>query len=128
MFPFVDEDGDTDKFQEVGRKHDHDTGDAGAQYLSDTDLADPLFGAFPEQIEVYRHCSPIYNVRQAQTPTLVLHGDEDSVVPFKWGEELAQVLPNATFVRLEGAGHNFLVAQREKANTAVLDFIGKVES
>jgi 3-oxoadipate enol-lactonase len=60
-------------------------------------------------------------------PALVLHGDEDSVVPFKWGEELAQVLPNASFVRLEGAGHNFLVAQREKANRAVLDFIGKVE-
>jgi dipeptidyl aminopeptidase/acylaminoacyl peptidase len=33
------------------------------------------FGSFPEQIEVYRHCSPIYNVRQAQTPTLVLHGE-----------------------------------------------------
>lgn len=33
------------------------------------------FGEFPDQIEVYRHCSPINNVRQAQTPTLVLHGE-----------------------------------------------------
>jgi len=33
------------------------------------------FGSFPEQIEVYRHCSPINNVRQVQTPTLVLHGE-----------------------------------------------------
>jgi dipeptidyl aminopeptidase/acylaminoacyl peptidase len=33
------------------------------------------FGSFPEQIEVYRHCSPIYKVRQVQTPTLVLHGE-----------------------------------------------------
>ncbi len=33
------------------------------------------FGPFPENIETYRRCSPIYNVRQAQTPTLVLHGE-----------------------------------------------------
>ena len=33
------------------------------------------FGSFPEQIEVYRHCSPISNVRQVQAPTLVLHGE-----------------------------------------------------
>jgi len=33
------------------------------------------FGEFPENIAVYRHCSPIYNVHQAQTPTLVLHGE-----------------------------------------------------
>jgi 3-oxoadipate enol-lactonase len=66
-------------------------------------------------------------VAKLTMPALVLHGDEDSVVPFKWGEELAQGLPNATFVRLAGAGHNFLVAQRDKANAAVLDFIRRVE-
>ena len=33
------------------------------------------FGEFPENIAVYRHCSPIYNLPQAQTPTLVLHGE-----------------------------------------------------
>lgn len=33
------------------------------------------FGEFEQHPEVYRHCSPIYSVRQAQTPTLVLHGE-----------------------------------------------------
>ncbi|HEX4301357.1 MAG TPA: alpha/beta hydrolase [Rhizomicrobium sp.] len=60
-------------------------------------------------------------------PALVLHGDEDGLVPFAWGEELAQALPNSSFVRLEGASHNFLVAQRDKANAAVLDFIRRVD-
>ncbi|MCU0490190.1 MAG: S9 family peptidase [Chloroflexaceae bacterium] len=32
------------------------------------------FGPFPEQAATYRRCSPIFNARQASTPTLVLHG------------------------------------------------------
>ena len=33
------------------------------------------FGEFPEQIAVYRHCSPIFNAARAATPVLVLHGE-----------------------------------------------------
>jgi pimeloyl-ACP methyl ester carboxylesterase len=61
-------------------------------------------------------------------PALVLHGDEDSVVPFKWGEELAQILPQSQFVRIAGAGHNYLVAAPDTANRAVLDFTREVDS
>jgi 3-oxoadipate enol-lactonase len=61
-------------------------------------------------------------------PALVLHGDEDSVVPFSYGEELAATLPNSQFVRLEGAGHNFLVARGEQSAAAVLDFVRGVDA
>jgi len=61
-------------------------------------------------------------------PALVLHGDEDGTVPFKWGEELAEILPDSRFVRIAGAGHNYLVVDPETANTAVLDFMGEVEA
>jgi 3-oxoadipate enol-lactonase len=60
-------------------------------------------------------------------PALVLHGDQDRVVPLAWGEELAATLPNAHLVKLEGSGHNFLVAARDKSNAAVLAFIGQVD-
>jgi dipeptidyl aminopeptidase/acylaminoacyl peptidase len=33
------------------------------------------FGEFPDNIEVYRHCSPIFSAAQAATPVLVLHGE-----------------------------------------------------
>jgi pimeloyl-ACP methyl ester carboxylesterase len=66
-------------------------------------------------------------VAKLTMPLLVLHGDEDSLVPFKWGEELAQALPNASFVRLDGAGHNFFIARGDEANRAVLDFIRRVD-
>jgi pimeloyl-ACP methyl ester carboxylesterase len=60
-------------------------------------------------------------------PALVLHGDEDSTVPFAYGVELAETLPDSRFVTLEGAGHNFIVAGNAKATRAVLDFIGEVD-
>ncbi|HXV01664.1 MAG TPA: alpha/beta hydrolase [Caulobacteraceae bacterium] len=61
-------------------------------------------------------------------PALVLHGDEDAVVPFKWGEELAHILPHARFVRIAGAGHNYLVAAPRAANAAVLEFTREVDA
>jgi len=48
-------------------------------------------------------------------------------VPIAWGEELAATLPDARFVKLEGSGHNFLVAAPDKSNAAVLDFIREVD-
>lgn len=60
-------------------------------------------------------------------PALVLHGDEDTIVPFRWGVELAETLPNSRFMPLKGAGHNFLVATGDQASQAVLTFIRGVE-
>jgi 3-oxoadipate enol-lactonase len=60
-------------------------------------------------------------------PALVLHGDEDSVVPLAWGVELAETLPHSHFVKLEGSGHNFIVAAGEKTKQAVLAFLRDVD-
>jgi len=60
-------------------------------------------------------------------PALVLHGDEDSTVPFAYGEELAKTLSHSRFVSLPGAGHNFFVAAGEAANAAVLGFLREVD-
>jgi pimeloyl-ACP methyl ester carboxylesterase len=61
-------------------------------------------------------------------PALVIHGDEDAVVPFKWGEELAATLPNSRFVRVPGAGHNFFIAGGAAVDQAVLDFVAGVDA
>ena len=60
-------------------------------------------------------------------PALVLHGDEDALVPFAWGVELAQTLPNSRFVEFAGAGHNFFIAGGQRANDAVLEFLEDVD-
>ena len=41
-------------------------------------------------------------------PTLVLHAREDGLVPYKYGRELASVIPGARFVPLEGCNHILL--------------------
>ena len=61
-------------------------------------------------------------------PTLVLHGTEDKLVPYKWGVELSETLPGARLVTFEGAAHNYLVAIGEPANTPVLEFLAEVDA
>jgi 3-oxoadipate enol-lactonase len=60
-------------------------------------------------------------------PALVLHGDEDALVPYQWGVELAETLPDSRLVTLRGSGHNFLVAAGERSSKAALDFIWEVD-
>ncbi len=67
-------------------------------------------------------------VAAIQVPALVMHGDEDATVPYAWGVELAETLPDSEFVTLEGAGHNYLVASPAKSREAVLAFLRRVET
>jgi pimeloyl-ACP methyl ester carboxylesterase len=44
-------------------------------------------------------------LRDLKVPTLVLHGTEDPLFPYRHGEALAAEIPGARLVPLEGAGH-----------------------
>ena len=66
-------------------------------------------------------------VAKLTIPVLVLHGDEDALVPIAWGKELADTVPNARFVAFKGAGHNYMIAGGDKANDAVLEFVASVD-
>ncbi len=46
-----------------------------------------------------------------RVPALLIHGRDDSIIPFRLGEKLAAALPAATtrFVPIPGAGHNDLL-------------------
>lgn len=59
---------------------------AGLQYLWNTDLRDSL-----HKIEI---------------PSVLIHGNEDSIIPWQAGRFLAERLPNASFRLIEGAGHD----------------------
>lgn len=45
---------------------------------------------------------------QIEAPSLVLHCRDDAAIPFNEGRHLAQLLPNARFVALEGRNHLLL--------------------
>jgi pimeloyl-ACP methyl ester carboxylesterase len=45
-------------------------------------------------------------LRSTHTPTLIVHGTLDPLVPFGVGQDLAQTIPGAAFVAIEGMGHS----------------------
>src|SRR3712207_9485667 len=52
-------------------------------------------------------------VERVRAPSLVIHGDEDLIVPVENGRMLAERLPHAEYVELEGRGHNLPLADPE---------------
>jgi 3-oxoadipate enol-lactonase len=60
-------------------------------------------------------------------PTLVLHGTEDLAVSPEDARLLAERIPGAELVLLEGAGHLYHSEQAEAADAAVLDFVRRHE-
>jgi pimeloyl-ACP methyl ester carboxylesterase len=56
-------------------------------------------------------------------PTLVIHGTEDRVIHPNNARILAELIPGARLVLLEGAGHVYHAEQPEAADRAVLGFV-----
>jgi pimeloyl-ACP methyl ester carboxylesterase len=62
-------------------------------------------------------------VEWIDVPALVVHGDEDLIVPVENGRMLASRLPNARYVELPGVGHNVPLEVPETFNALVLGFL-----
>ena len=62
-----------------------------------------------------------------RVPTLVLHGTEDLAVSPENAKILAERIPGAELVLLEGAGHLYHSEQAAEADAAVLDFVARHE-
>ncbi len=61
-------------------------------------------------------------------PVLILHGTEDRLVSVENARRLADLIPGARLVLLEGAGHVYHSEQPEASDAAVLAFLDGVES
>ena len=116
-----------------GRQDDHGYGSAAKPDAVAKDLAmvaqDPFVvsGVVAQAAAIAGYAVSREAVSELTMPALVLHGDEDRTVKFEWGQELADILPNSRFVRVEGAGHNFFVAGGEPVVEAVRSFIDSVD-
>lgn len=58
-----------------------------------------------------------------QAETLVIWGEKDSVLDLELGRKLAEQLPRASFVCVEGAGHNPMWDRPQRFNELLLDFL-----
>eukprot|EP00977_Amphora_coffeiformis_P023404 scaffold13276_cov151-Amphora_coffeaeformis.AAC.2 len=59
----------------------------------------------------------------ASLPVLVIHGVNDGVIQIKYGQDLANAVPDATFCPVEEASHLVMMEQADKVATMVLDFL-----
>jgi 3-oxoadipate enol-lactonase len=58
-------------------------------------------------------------------PTLVVHGEEDRLVPVINGRRIAEEIPGAELVTLPGANHLFFTDQPEHTVSLVLDWLSR---
>lgn len=64
-------------------------------------------------------------IARLEMPVFIMHGTADNVVPFAHGEELAAIAPAASFVPIEGAGHELSFTARGQA--AQLEWLSQLD-
>jgi 3-oxoadipate enol-lactonase len=115
------------------KKHNNGYGDAAPADRIARDLAmlekDPFSrrGVWAQAVAISDYSVDPAEVRAVAKPALVLHGTQDLAVPYAEGVRLADMLPNARLVTFEKAGHNYFVAEGDRANAEVERFIAEVE-
>jgi pimeloyl-ACP methyl ester carboxylesterase len=64
--------------------------------------------------------------RSITTPVLVIGFADDVVTPPHLGKEVADAMPNATYLKIADTGHLGFLERPEVVNTAILDFFTEV--
>lgn len=64
------------------------------------------------------------DLKKMTIPTLVIHGDDDQIVPFETcGKVTAATLPDATFKAYEGGSHGICTTEKDRVNADLLAFL-----
>jgi 3-oxoadipate enol-lactonase len=80
------------------------------------------------QWEAIQQWSSFGRLGDIACPVLVLHGTEDRLVAVDNARVLAERIPRARLVLLEGAGHVYHSEQPEASDAAVLDFLARADA
>lgn len=75
------------------------------------------------QFEAVMTSSTLDGLNMIKAPTLVIAGTEDRVVLPRSSEWLAQRIPNARLVKIEGGSHTLIAEKRGRFNKEVLEFL-----
>jgi pimeloyl-ACP methyl ester carboxylesterase len=69
---------------------------------------------------------PTLPVERIAVPTLAVHGTADTVVPLEHSRFLADNVPSARLLSVEGGGHLSIVTHTEQALTGAMEFLKKI--
>ena len=74
-------------------------------------------------IKAFSETDQTDDLKAITIPTLVLHGDDDQIVPYKNAAVLqAEILPNATLKIYKGFSHGMLTVNADILNADLLAF------
>lgn len=96
------------------------------QMILAQDRCDPK-GVWAQALAMAEYCVDPDDLRAITAPALVLHGGQDSTVSYEQGERLTFMLPTARLIFFPRAGHNYHVAEGERANREIEQFVLMVE-
>ncbi len=77
-----------------------------AQAERDVDRAYYPMGVGRQLIAILAAKSRLERLKQVQVPTLVIHGTDDVLVPIENGRLVAEAVPGARLIEIEGMGHD----------------------
>lgn len=76
-----------------------------------------------ESLEAMMSYNAIDSLHLIKSPTLVITGDSDRMIPPHCSDVLAEKIPNAKLVKVQGGSHAFFIEMSGRFNRAVLDFL-----
>jgi len=76
-----------------------------------------------EQYQAIQGHDTLDRLPTIQTPTLVIVGAQDRLVNPTSSDVLADAIPSARLVKIEGGSHAFFLSKRGRFNKVVLDFL-----
>jgi non-heme chloroperoxidase len=77
-----------------------------------------------ESIKAFSETDFTEELKKIDVPTLVLHGEDDQIVPIKdSAKKTARLIPGAKETYYPGAPHGMTATHQDKVNTDLLDFI-----
>jgi pimeloyl-ACP methyl ester carboxylesterase len=84
----------------------------------------PTPDAYFAQLQAIAAWEAYSRIAQIAAPTLVIHGENDLLVPAENARLLAARIPGAKLVLLPNASHIFITDQTEASHAAILEFLG----
>jgi len=92
-----------------------------AAFSSLPDVAAERFAWLPARMLLHDSYANIDKIGTVDVPMLILHGDQDRVVPFSHGQRLAEQANATEFIAFPGMGHE--LPYTEEAQQAVRDWL-----
>jgi non-heme chloroperoxidase len=75
-------------------------------------------------VKAFSETDQTEDLKKMKVPTLILHGDDDQIVPIADAGALqAKLIPNNKFVVVEGGAHGMCTTEKDRINTELLQFI-----